>query len=57
MCVACCASKNGYQKDMSLKEIGSCAQNMIGILNSTVNIVEGFIGSFDEHENLHFDNK
>ena len=30
---------------------------MISILNSTINIVEGFIGSFDEHENLHFDNK
>ena len=29
-----CGSKNGYQKDMSLKEIGLRAQNMITILGS-----------------------
>ena len=29
-------SKNGYQKDMCLKVIRLCAQNMIAILGSTV---------------------
>ena len=31
--VVWCASKNGYQKDMCLKEIGLHAQNMISILD------------------------
>ena len=37
-----CGSKNGYQKDMCLKEIGFCAQSMITILcsiNSIINII------------------
>ena len=35
--------KNGYQKDMCSKEIGLCAQNVITILSSIVNIIEGDI--------------
>jgi hypothetical protein len=34
--------KNGYRLDVSLKEIGLCAQNMIIILvGSTIKIVRG----------------
>ena len=33
--------KNKYKKDMCLKEIGLCAQNMITILSSTINIIGG----------------
>ena len=36
-----CGSKNGFQKDMSLKEIGLGAQNTITILESIVNIIVG----------------
>ena len=37
-----CGSKNGYQKDiMWLEEIGLCAQNLITILGSMVNISLG----------------
>ena len=36
-----CSSKNGYQKDMCLKGIGLCAQNMITILGPIVNILGG----------------
>lgn len=36
-----CGSKSGYQKDMSLKEIGECAQNLITTLGSIGNIIEG----------------
>ena len=32
-------SKNGYEKDTCLREIGPHAQNMISILNSTTNII------------------
>ena len=38
-CVVRCGSKNGYQKDMCLKEIGLHAQNMIIILDSIVNVI------------------
>ena len=31
-CVVYYGSKNGYQKDMCLKEIGLCVQNMIMII-------------------------
>ena len=36
-----CGSKNGHQKDMSLKEIGLHAQNMLTILGSKVNMIWG----------------
>ena len=36
-----CGSKYGYQKDTCLKDIGLRAQNMINILGSIVNIIEG----------------
>ena len=35
-----CSSKNGYHKDMCLKEIGVRTQNTIIILGSIMNIVE-----------------
>jgi hypothetical protein len=37
--VVWCGSKNRYQKDMNLTEIGQCAQNMITILGSMVNSI------------------
>ena len=40
-CMATCEPKNGYQKGMWLKEIGLCAQNLLSILDSTININEG----------------
>ena len=36
-----CGFKNGYEKEMYLKEIGICAQNMIIILDLTINISGG----------------
>ena len=36
-----CLSKNGHQKDMSLKEIRLRAQNMLTILGSKVNMIWG----------------
>ena len=36
-----CGLKNIYQKDMCLKEIGLHAQNIVIILGSIVNIIEG----------------
>ena len=36
-----CGSKNGYQKDMCLIEIGLCAQIMITILSSIFKIFGG----------------
>ena len=35
------ASKNGYRKDVCLKEIALCAQNMINNLSLIANIIEG----------------
>ena len=40
-CVVKCGSKNGFQKDMCLKEIELRAQNMLPVLESVVNIIEG----------------
>ena len=36
-----CGSKNGYQKDMSLKDIELFAQNLLIILGSIFNIIGG----------------
>ena len=36
-----CSSKNGYQKDVYLKEIGLHVQNVIIILSSRINIIGG----------------
>jgi hypothetical protein len=36
-----CSSENGYQRDLSFKGIGLCAQNTIAVLGSIVNISEG----------------
>ena len=33
--------KNGYQKDISLNDIGLCAQNLLFILGSICNIIGG----------------
>lgn len=32
--------KNGHQKTMSSNEFAPCAQNMITVLSSTINIIE-----------------
>ena len=39
--MAGCGSKSGYQKDMYSKEDGLCAQNMITILGSIINLMGG----------------
>ena len=49
--------KNGFKKDVWLKEIGLHVQYMVAILCSIVNMFGGPIWPFDEHENLHFDDK
>jgi len=51
-----CNSKNGYQKDMCI-EIELHAQHTITNLCSIANIIGGPIRPFNEHEDLHFDNK
>jgi hypothetical protein len=55
--VVWCGSKNGYQKDMSWKEIGLRAKNVIILLSSVVNTIEVTIWSFDEYESVHFDHE
>ena len=42
---------------MCLKEIGRCAQNMLTILGSTVNMIGETIWLPNEHTNIHFDNE
>ena len=34
-----CGSKNGHQKDICLKQIGLCAQNMVTVLGSIDNMI------------------
>ena len=57
MYVGRCGSKNGYQKDMCLEDIGLCAQNMITMIGSIVNIIwKGGGGVYipcNEHENIY----
>ena len=43
-CVIMCESKNRCQKDACLKEIGLCAQVLLTIPGSTINIIEGLGG-------------
>ena len=51
-------SKNEYQKDMCLKEIGLYVQNMMTILSILVNIIGGEpIWPLNEHNNPYFDNE
>ena len=50
-------SKNLYKKEMCLREIGLCAQNMLTNKGLLVNIVGGLIWPFNEHTNIHFYNK
>jgi hypothetical protein len=40
-CVVLCNSQNGYQNGKCINVIGVRAQNMITILSSTINIIEG----------------
>ena len=49
-----CGSKGGYQKDICLEDSGPCAQNMIIILGSVINVIgeRRPIGPFYEHENF-----
>ena len=51
--------KNKYHKNMCLKEIRVHVQNMIPILISIVNIIEGTytVCPFDEQEDLQFENE
>ena len=46
-------SRMDFEKDMFLKEIGLRPLNMLTILGSIVNMIGGFIGPLNEHENLH----
>lgn len=46
------------QKDMySKKKVEVRAENMLPILQSTINMVEGIYTTTYDHENLHFDNE
>ena len=40
-------------KKMCCDEIGLCAQNMITVLGSIINVIEGTYMTSNEHENLH----
>ena len=42
---------------MCLDDIALRAQNMVSILGAIVNIIEGPIRPFNEHENVQFDNE
>ena len=48
--------KDEYQKDIYLKDIELGVQNMITIRGSIINIIEGRVCPFNEHESLHFGN-
>ena len=50
-----CASKNGYENDMRLKEIGLGCQNMITILGSMVSITWGEGGLYDHFSSKNFE--
>ena len=50
-----CGYKIWHQKHMCLREIALCAQNMLIILGSIVNIIGTPIWPLNEHVNLHFD--
>ena len=41
-----CEYKNNYQKHMCLKEVGLCAQILLAILGSIVNIIGGAYVAF-----------
>lgn len=43
-CMVGCGSKNGHQVDICLEETGLCVQNMLTILDSKVNIMQGVGG-------------
>ena len=43
-CMVGCGSKNGHQVDICLEETRLCVQNMLIILDSEVNIMEGVGG-------------
>ena len=43
-CMVGCGSKNGYQVDICLEETRLCVQNMLIILDSEVNIMQGVGG-------------
>ena len=52
-----CGCKNAHQKYMYLEEVELCIQNIGTILGSIVNIQWGPVWSFNDTENLHFDNE
>ena len=49
-------SKN-EQKDVCLVEIGLCAQNVLTILSSIVNMIGRLLWPLNEHESLPFENE
>ena len=51
-----CRSKNGHLKDMCLIEIGLCAQNVLTILGSIVNILGGPMRPSYDSPLVDFDN-
>ena len=52
-----CGSKNTYQKNMFVKEIGLCVGNMIIILDSYSQFNQGDLNDhINEHENVNFVN-
>ena len=51
------ASQKMDTKKTCLKEIWLCAQNMISILSSIVNIIGGTYMMNNEQKNLHFDSE
>ena len=59
MVCAWCGFKNMYKKNMCLKENELHAKNLITILSSTINIIEGdlFDCLLNKHENVHFHNE
>ena len=49
-------SKNRYQIDMGLKEVGPHAQNVITMPGSITILIGETHMTIDEHKNLHFEN-
>ena len=52
-------SRNWYQKDTCLKQIGLYAQNRLTILGSTANMIGGGgpYAHFNKHADLYFENE
>ena len=55
--VVWCGTKNGYQKYICFEEVGLRDQNMITILDSRINIIEGTYMTINEHNNSQSDHE